>query len=92
MTLILLFQNVYLYSILALFLTIYGPRLHMRLPNSVMKLFNNIVFRACILAVPKGQWEGALALNFSKRKRMQRIIIPQIYPIILPNNFNYLIL
>ena len=42
------------------------------------------VFRAGILAVPKGQWEGASALNFSKRKRMQRIIIPQIYPIILP--------
>ena len=37
------------------------------------------VFRAGILAVPKGQWEGALALNFSKTKRMQRIIIPQIY-------------
>ena len=42
------------------------------------------VLRAGILAVPKGQWEGALALNFSKVKRMQRIIIPQIYPIILP--------
>ncbi len=42
------------------------------------------VFRAGILAVPKGQWEGALALNFTKTKRMQRIIIPQIYPIILP--------
>ena len=42
------------------------------------------VLRAGILAVPKGQWEGALALNFSKTKRMQRIIIPQIYPIILP--------
>ena len=42
------------------------------------------VLRAGILAVPKGQWEGALALNFSKAKRMQRIIIPQIYPVILP--------
>ena len=42
------------------------------------------VLRAGILAVPKGQWEGAFALNFSKVKRMQRIIIPQIYPIILP--------
>ena len=42
------------------------------------------VLRAGILAVPKGQWEGAFALNFSKAKRMQRIIIPQIYPIILP--------
>ena len=27
------------------------------------------VFRAGILAVPKGQWEGALALNFSKSKK-----------------------
>ena len=42
------------------------------------------VLRAGILAVPKGQWEGSFALNFSKAKRMQRIIIPQIYPIILP--------
>ena len=42
------------------------------------------VLRAGILAVPKGQWEGAHALNFSKAKRMRRIIIPQIYPIILP--------
>ena len=42
------------------------------------------VLRAGILAVPKGQWEGAHALNFSKAKRIQRIIIPQIYPIILP--------
>ena len=46
------------------------------------------VLRAGILAVPKGQWEGALALNFSKAKRMQRIIIPQIYPIILPPGAN----
>ena len=42
------------------------------------------IFRAGIEAVSKQQWEGALALNFSKIKRMQRIIIPQIYPIILP--------
>ena len=40
------------------------------------------VLRAGILAVPKGQWEGALALNFSKAKRMQRIIIPQILSLI----------
>ncbi len=46
------------------------------------------VLRAGILAVPKGQWEGAHALNFSKAKRMQRIIIPQIYPIILPPGAN----
>jgi polar amino acid transport system permease protein len=36
------------------------------------------------LAVPKGQWEAAFALNFSPSKRMKNIIIPQIFPIILP--------
>ncbi len=42
------------------------------------------VVRAGILAVPKGQWEAAHALNFSPAKRIRRIIIPQIFPIILP--------
>ena len=42
------------------------------------------IVRGGILAVPKGQWEGAHALNFSPFKRMKNIIIPQIFPIILP--------
>ena len=42
------------------------------------------IVRAGILAVPKGQWEAAHALNFSPSKRIKRIIIPQIFPIILP--------
>ena len=42
------------------------------------------VVRAGILAVPKGQWEAAHALNFTPAKRIRRIIIPQIFPIILP--------
>ena len=42
------------------------------------------VVRGGILAVPKGQWEAAFALNFSPFKRMKNIIIPQIFPIILP--------
>ena len=41
------------------------------------------IVRGGILAVPKGQWEGAYALNFSPAKRMRKIIIPQIFPIIL---------
>ena len=40
--------------------------------------------RGGIIAVPKSKWEGAYALNFSPAKRMRRIIIPQIFPIILP--------
>ena len=42
------------------------------------------IVRGGILAVPKGQWEAAHALNFSPAKRIKRIIIPQIFPIILP--------
>ena len=42
------------------------------------------IVRGGILAVPKGQWEAAFALNFSSSKRMKNIIIPQIFPIILP--------
>ena len=37
-----------------------------------------------MLAVPKGQWEAAHALNFTPAKKIKRIIIPQIFPIILP--------
>ena len=42
------------------------------------------VVRGGIKSVPKGQWEAAHALNFSPEKRIKRIIIPQIFPIILP--------
>ena len=42
------------------------------------------IVRGGILAVPKGQWEAAHALNFSPTKRIKRIIISQIFPIILP--------
>ena len=42
------------------------------------------IVRGGILAVPKGQWEAAFALNFNPVKRMKNIIIPQIFPIILP--------
>ena len=42
------------------------------------------IVRGGILAVPKGQWEAAFALNFSPSKKMKNIIIPQIFPIILP--------
>ena len=42
------------------------------------------IVRGGILAVPKGQWEAAHALNFGPVKRIKRIIIPQIFPIVLP--------
>lgn len=40
--------------------------------------------RGGILAVPKGQWEAALAINMSPAQRMWRIILPQALVNMLP--------
>ena len=40
--------------------------------------------RGAIRAVPKGQWEAAIALNMTDRKRMWRVILPQALVIMLP--------
>jgi len=42
------------------------------------------IVRGGIQAVPRGQWEAALALNMSPAQRMRRIIVPQTFTIILP--------
>ena len=42
------------------------------------------VYRGALEGVSKSQWEAAHALNFTPSKRIKRIIIPQIFPIILP--------
>ena len=44
-----LIENVFLFSILSVFLAMYGPRLHVRLPDSVRNLFNSAVFRGVVL-------------------------------------------
>lgn len=40
--------------------------------------------RGAILAVPKGQWEAAKAINLTPAVRMRRIILPQAFVIMLP--------
>ena len=40
--------------------------------------------RGAILAVPKGQWEAANAINMTPAMRMRRIILPQAFVIMLP--------
>lgn len=47
--------------------------------------------RGAILAVPKEQWEAAVALNMSPAKRMRRVILPQALLIMLPSWGNLLI-
>ncbi len=49
------------------------------------------VYRSGIEAVPKGQWEAAVALNFSRMKTWKNIILPQAIPPIIPVLGNYLI-
>lgn len=49
------------------------------------------VYRSGIDAIPRGQWEAAKALNFSKLQTWRRIILPQAIPPILPIMGNYLI-
>ena len=46
-----LLENPIYYGILALFLSIYGPRLHPKLPPVIKDLFNNSVFRFVIIAL-----------------------------------------
>jgi len=44
-----LLQNGYFIALLAIFLTMYGPRLHPTLPNSLRNLFNNRLFRVLVM-------------------------------------------
>lgn len=49
------------------------------------------VFRAGIEAVPRGQWEAATALNFSRFQTWTRVILPQAVAPMVPVFGNYLI-
>lgn len=49
------------------------------------------VYRSGIEAVPKGQWEAAKALNYTKSQTWRTIILPQAIPPIIPVLGNYLI-
>jgi polar amino acid transport system permease protein len=49
------------------------------------------VVRGSINAVPRAQWEGAIALNLSASQRMRRVILPQALPLMIPPFGNLLI-
>ncbi len=53
--------------------------------------YGSEVVRGAVQAVPRGQYEGAIALNMSPRTRMRRIIFPQAIVIMLPAWGNLLI-
>ena len=53
--------------------------------------YNAEVFRASILAIPKGQSEAAYMIGLSNTQTMARVILPQSFPIAFPSLFNNLI-
>lgn len=53
--------------------------------------YTSEVFRAGIENVPKGQWEAAKSLNYSRSQTWTRVILPQAIPPMIPSLSNYLI-
>ena len=53
--------------------------------------YNAEVFRAAILAIPKGQMEAAYMIGLNYPMTMIRVILPQSFPIAFPSLFNNLI-
>lgn len=50
------------------------------------------VYRAGIESVPKGQWEASTALNFTRKQKWTKIILPQAIPPTIPMLGNYFII
>ena len=49
------------------------------------------IWRGCIEAVPRGQWEAAQALNLSYLNRMRFVVLPQAFKIALPPTVGYMV-
>ncbi|MYZ44383.1 amino acid ABC transporter permease [Schauerella aestuarii] len=49
------------------------------------------IWRGCIQAIPRGQWEAAEALSLSYRARMRDVILPQAFKIAVPPTVGYLV-
>lgn len=49
------------------------------------------IWRGCIEAVPRGQWEAAEALGLSYRNKMRDVILPQALKIAVPPTVGYLV-
>ena len=49
------------------------------------------IWRGCIEAVPRGQWEAAQALNLGYIARMRFVVLPQAFKIALPPTVGYVV-
>jgi polar amino acid transport system permease protein len=53
--------------------------------------YGSEVVRGALNAVPKGQWEAAVALNMTPSQRMRRVVLPQAWAQMIPSFTNLLI-
>ncbi|MFY3386578.1 amino acid ABC transporter permease [Paracidovorax sp. MALMAid1276] len=49
------------------------------------------IWRGCIEAVPRGQWEASHALNLKYVDRMRFVVLPQAFKIALPPTVGYMV-
>ena len=49
------------------------------------------IWRGCIEAIPRGQWEAAEALNLHYGARMRDVVLPQAFKIALPPTVGYVV-
>ncbi|MES2612935.1 MAG: amino acid ABC transporter permease [Pseudomonadota bacterium] len=49
------------------------------------------IWRGCIEAIPRGQWEAAQALNLNYISRMRFVVLPQAFKIALPPTVGYVV-
>ncbi|WP_295528195.1 amino acid ABC transporter permease [uncultured Pseudacidovorax sp.] len=49
------------------------------------------IWRGCIQAIPRGQWEAAMALNLSSTARLRDVVLPQAFKIALPPTVGYVV-
>lgn len=87
--------------LMLLFLTFYGLGIFgYRLPPFVAaslalilysSAFLGEIWRGCIQAVPKPQWEGAAGLALSRTQQMMHVILPQAARIAVPPTVGFLV-
>ena len=49
------------------------------------------IWRGCIQAIPRGQWEAAEALGLRYSVRMRKVVLPQAWRIALPPTVGYMV-
>ena len=49
------------------------------------------IWRGCVAAIPKGQWEAGQSLALSFREQLQHVVLPQAVKIALPPTVGFLV-